>query len=122
MPERNYSNGELRTMQEEAARRVAEMRRIANEHLRRSAPVPQEPPRPEPQIQQIKPAPKPVHRALPVEFPSAAEAPFSSGGLEGIIRNLGLESDRMILIGLLILLINEGADTVLILAVFYLLL
>lgn len=49
------------------------------------------------------------------------ELPFTSGALEGIISRLGLESDQLILIGLLLLLINEGADTTLIMAVFYML-
>ncbi len=72
--------------------------------------------------------PSPVHHTMPVEIsePQSRQmqtpASFlSSGSLEGFVKRLGLESDQLILIGLLLLLINVGADTVLILAVFYLL-
>lgn len=76
-------------------------------------------------------SPSPVHHAMPVELAGSPQeqpqessqtpALLSSGALEGFIKRLGLETDQLILIGLLLLLINEGADTVLILAVFYLL-
>ncbi len=73
--------------------------------------------------------PAPVHHALPVGIsglqqnqPPQPPSPFfTSGALEGFVKRLGLETDQLILIGLLLLLINEGADTILILAVFYLL-
>ncbi len=74
-------------------------------------------------------SPSPTHHAMPVKLegpapehpPAPAPSPFSSGALEGFVHRLGLETDQLILIGLLLLLINEGADTTLILAVFYLL-
>lgn len=68
------------------------------------------------------------HHTLPTEIrPPAHQSPaepfpfLSSGALEGFVKRLGLETDQLILMGLLLLLINEGADTMLILAVFYLL-
>lgn len=71
--------------------------------------------------------PAPIHHTMPVELSTAAhtkEQPsllLSSGALEGFVKRLGLETDQLILLGLLLLLINEGADTILIMAVFYLL-
>ena len=76
--------------------------------------------------------PSPSHHAMPVDLPEPQQqehqqpssSPLSfltSGAFEGIVKRLGLETDQLILMGLLLLLINEGADTVLIMAVFYLL-
>ena len=59
----------------------------------------------------------PPQNQQPQQLPSF----FTSGALEGFVKRLGLETDQLILIGLLLLLINEGADTILIMAVFYLL-
>ena len=74
-------------------------------------------------------SPAPVHHAMPVglfgspqnQQPQQPPSFFTSGALEGFVKRLGLETDQLILIGLLLLLINEGADTILIMAVFYLL-
>lgn len=74
-------------------------------------------------------SPAPVHHAMPVglsgppqnQQPQQLPSLFTSGALEGFVKRLGLETDQLILIGLLLLLINEGADTILIMAVFYLL-
>ena len=74
-------------------------------------------------------SPAPVHHAMPVglsgppqnQQPQQLPSFFTSGALEGFVKRLGLETDQLILIGLLLLLINEGADTILIMAVFYLL-
>ncbi len=157
VPERNYTNSEVRSMQQDAIQRVMEMQRIANERLQRSNAVltsrqeePPPQPQPAPRRQENPPqnrrqptppshgrgdsrgsSPSPTHHAMPVKLeepaperssvPAPAPSPFSSGALEGFIHRLGLETDQLILIGLLLLLINEGADTTLILAVFYLL-
>ena len=74
-------------------------------------------------------SPAPVHHAMPVglsgppqnQQPQQLPSFFTSGALEGFVKRLGLETDQLILIGLLLLLINEGADTILIMVVFYLL-
>ena len=169
MPERNYTNTEVRTMQQDAIRRVMEMQRIANERLQRSnaarAAAQQESERPADSGQhrqeqntqqehrnqqrsnqqrqnqqqhrttsslrngQEGHSPAPVHHAMPVglsgppqnQQPQQPPSSFTSGALEGFVKRLGLETDQLILIGLLLLLINEGADTILIMAVFYLL-
>ena len=132
MAERSYSSGELRTMQEEAARRVSEMRRIADEHLRRSSrrEVPKEPPCETPK-EPLRPGrypspkpPSPSHRSLPVELPKAEPlpAPILQEPSRTLVQKLGLESDQLLLLGLLILLASEEADSTLLLSVFYLLL
>ena len=120
-------------MQQDAIRRVMEMQRRANERLHRSGGANSAGNRPA-QGTQNRPnggrggqahSPqnqRPVqHSPAPQGQSSGLELPFTSGALEGIISRLGLESDQLILIGLLLLLINEGADTTLIMAVFYML-
>jgi hypothetical protein len=144
----------MRSMQQDAIRRVMEMQRRANERLHRSGGANSGGNRPaqgtqsrsnsgrggqhsgqgtqHPQQAPQRPnsggqahSPQNQH---PVQHPPAPqgqsgglELPFTSGALEGIISRLGLESDQLILVGLLLLLINEGADTTLIMAVFYML-
>lgn len=86
------------------------------------------------QRQESRGHPSPSHHAMPVDLPEPQTQPqelhqqsssplsfLTSGAFEGIVKRLGLETDQLILIGLLLLLINEGADTILIMAVFYLL-
>lgn len=151
MPEQGYTYSEMRSMQQDAIRRVMEMQRRANERLHRSGGAnsagnrpaqgtqnrpnggrggqhsgpgtQQEPQRPSSGGQAHSPQnQRPVqHSPASQGQSSGLELPFTSGALEGIISRLGLESDQLILIGLLLLLINEGADTTLIMAVFYML-
>lgn len=70
---------------------------------------------------------EPPHHHHPEPPPAPQEPggilglPFTSGALEGIISKLGLETDQLIIIGLLLMLINEGADTTLLMALFYIL-
>lgn len=87
------------------------------------------------QRQENRGHPSPSHHAMPVDLPEPQAQPqelhqqssssplsfLTSGAFEGIVKRLGLETDQLILMGLLLLLINEGADTILIMAVFYLL-
>ena len=132
MPERNYTYAELRAMQQDAIERVMEMQRRANERLGRT-------PHSggqnrvsnqnnagnlfsQPQSQATSQArsgnapPRSMHPSAP-----QGESFFSSGAFEGIAKRLGLESDQLLLIGLLLLQLNEGADAELILGIFYLL-
>jgi len=128
MAERSYSSGELRTMQEEAARRVSEMRRIADEHLRRSSH--REPPKetskesPRSGRHPFPKTPSPSHRSLPVELPKAEPlpAPVLPESLGTLVQKPVLESDQLLLLGLLLLLTSEEADPTLLLSIFYLLL
>ena len=116
MAEHGYTYAQMRAMQQDAIRRVTEMHRAANEKVRGSQPK-QKPEKERP--------PVPVHRPMPSGLPELlsgnASVP-SAGSLEGIAGRLGLEGDQLLLLGLLLLLINEGADPSILLAVFYLLL
>ena len=125
----NYSSSDLMSMQQDAVRRVREMQRIANSKLggvqeaaqpeqrhsagQAAAPVP-------PAIGQV-PGRDRHHEA---EREKTAP-PASSGGsnpLSGILSQLNLDHDRLIILLLLIVLMNEGADQKLLLALCYLLL
>lgn len=132
MPERNYTYAELRAMQQDAIERVMEMQRRANERLGRAphsggqsrassqnnTENPFTPPRRQASSQNRNGTAPP--RSMRPSAPQG-ESFFSSGAFEGIAKRLGLESDQLLLIGLLLLLLNEGADAELILGIFYLL-
>lgn len=113
---RGYSSEEIMAMQRDAIRRVNEMRRISEEKLRQSKAARTEPVEPVPHPPQIPadlsepPKPQPV--------PSAA----SPGGLGALLQTFGKDHETLLLLSLLFLLIREGADTSLILALVYVLL
>lgn len=139
----NYSSAQIMAMQKDAERRVMEMRRMANERIRRteksmqggsSAPgaAPAHPSAPaegnggfvqrqshpnenHPASMQKKPAnlPPPTEEVQTELVPS---------GMQGILDRIGLDEESLLILLLLLLLINEGADTMLILALVYLLL
>ena len=117
----NYSRDELATMQKDAMERVREMQRRADETLRRSnqAMPPAAPPvQPPPEPSQEPPKPKPPPLPPPsVELPTA-----STNKLGNILSAAGMDSDRLIILGLLLILWNDGADQLLLLALLYLLL
>ncbi len=107
-----YSSEELASMQKDAMERVREMQRRADETLRRSnaglssftaeiptlpAPAPSVPPPPE--------APKPI---------------VPTGKLGNVLSAAGIDQDRMIILALLLILYNDGADNLLLLALLYL--
>ena len=98
MPGREYSRQELQNMQQDAIRRVRQMQRRAAAHL-----SPQ-PPRAEPAKPQ-QPQPKP-QRGDPVA---------------AMLSRLGPDRDTWLVLGLALLLYREGADSVTILALLYLL-
>ncbi len=114
----NYSRDDLAAMQKDAMERVREMQRRADETLRRSnqsmppaPPVPPAPPPPEPQ--QPKQAPPQQKTELSAQ---------SVNKLGNILSAAGMDSDRLIILGLLLILWNDGADHLLLLALLYLLL
>ena len=111
---RGYSSEEIMAMQRDAIRRVNEMRRISEEKLRQSEtaaqPKPAEPVFKVPQSPSEPPKPQPV--------PPAA----SPGGLGALLQTFGKDHETLLLLSLLFLLIREGADTSLILALVYVLL
>lgn len=88
-----------------------------------------EPERPEPRhVHQPESGPK-TH-SLPVELPRRSPPPPPPPGLNlpvpnalgGILDRIGLDNDQLILGGLILVLMNEGADNLLILALAYILL
>lgn len=119
-----YSSSQIMSMQKDAVRRVNEMQRVAQDRLRRTAaamnggaPSPSAPPAPHRQ-----PA-KPNQPAAPASPPPApvegdpVPAPF-----QGFLDRLGLDQESTLLLVLLLLMVNEGADRSLILALVYILL
>lgn len=113
---RGYSSEEIMAMQRDAIRRVNEMRRISEEKLRQSGISPPQAP--------AAPATEP-----PPKFPEVSEPKPEStspvppeGGLGAFLQALGKDHETLLLLSLLLLLIREGADTALILALVYVLL
>lgn len=132
-----YSSAQMLAMQKDAIRRVNEMQRQAQERLRQTQeilePPPQEddPPAEEPAGEaepaneeepagRAEPSPA-MEEGVPTGEPGTGAAAEPSPGA-GILQRLGLDEESILLILLLILLINEGADSKLILALVYILL
>ena len=116
MAENRYSGGDMMSMQRDAIRRVREMQRRANEKLGQQA---------SPQARQNRPSSSPAHtehnHAVPVPATVPAEKVPQVSGLSSFLSNLDLDQEKIMLLMLLVLLIREGADTKLILALCYLL-
>lgn len=108
----------MMTMQQDAMRRVQEMQRIAKSRVnggQESAAVPPAAPPP-------ADAPK-KEQHKPPEKKEASSAPSAGGNvLQDLLSGLNLDSDRLIILMLLIVLMNEGVDGKLLLALCYLLL
>ena len=108
MPESRYSAGDMMAMQRDAVRRVREMQRRANEKLHPPHPAPpQSPPPARP------PAPPPGGGGPPAGVPA--------DGLSAFLGRMELDQEKIMLLLLIVLLLREGADTRLILALCYLL-
>jgi len=106
----NYSPDDFATMQKDAMARVREMQRKADEKLRQSNEVIA--PRAE-----IAPPPPPP----PMEKNIVPSPPLSENSkLTQILSAAGIDNDRLIILGLLLLLYNDGADQLLLLALLYL--
>lgn len=122
-----YTGSQVLSMQKDAVRRVNEMQRQARERVRQSAgggsPQPTSPPRaPGPGAGPPSPI-APIAPTAPIAQPvielaaQAAPNPF-----QGMLQRLGFDQETVTLLVLLLLLVNEGSDTMLILALVYLLL
>ena len=111
----HYSGEQLASMQKDAMDRVREMQRRADETLRRSnadfAPPPAEMKAPPAEPVPIPPTPKPQ---VPVPCPEPI------GKLENLLSVAGIDRDRIVILALLLILYNEGADQLLLLALLYL--
>lgn len=113
-----FSNTEILSMQKDAIRRVNEMQRIAREKIEQTQGVhPQQMNRPKENNEPIKPIhspPQPIERC---------ETEIIRGNsFTGILDKLNLDEEKILLIMLGIILMNEGADIMLILALGYILL
>ena len=115
----NYSREDLAAMQKDAMERVREMQRRADETLRRSnQSMPQPSPLPPVQKEESSPPPPPPPKPLPQPPPAIS----SNSKLSNILSAAGMDSDRLIILGLLLILWNDNADHLLLLALLYLLL
>lgn len=114
----DYSSAQMMQMQQDAIRRVHEMQRIARERVAAAgAPAEAEMLEEAPSLSQNKRSPHQNQHAVVAN--SSLLHPNAFGGFLG---KLGLEQDQLILAGIILMLINEGADNLLILALCYILL
>lgn len=117
---RQYSPEELSAMQKDAMDRVREMQRRADETLRRSnaaLPMQEAPQATRPTSAPSELVSNPQTQQQP---PAPLSAQASGGKLSQILSAAGMDQDRIILLGLLLLLYNDGADQLLLLALLYL--
>lgn len=109
--------------------RSSEPRRVREEVSSSPSKTPEQE-RPEPHRVPSSSETGPRTHSLPVELPRRNSSPPSLPGLNlpvpnalgGILDRIGLDNDQLILGGLILVLINEGADNLLILALAYILL
>lgn len=132
----NQNPEEMKRLQQEAVRRVQEMQ--SRSRAPASSPHPQEPAmhsqrRPEffmggpsaarplerqgahPENER-----EPEQRPVPSRHPEHLPAPPPGGGITDIFEALMSDSERILILMLILLLVNEGADTGLVLALMYL--
>lgn len=141
MGKREYSEAEMMRMQRDAEERVREMQaraRATVENDNVSAPPQRNRnwnsnpgrrrqnnvrPQQEPRFSRpSEPAPEPQQEPQPEPQPTAPPEPKKPTTIiEDIMGALGLDEDYLLIIGLLLILINQRADTTLILALAYLL-
>lgn len=113
----NYSGSDILHMQQDAIRRVREMQRRANEKLRQGNSPPSNGTTPPP-LSLSNSHPSSSHNERPV--PISTNPPVQDS-LAGVLDRLGIDNEKAVLLLLIILMLNEGADTKLILALCYLL-
>ena len=117
-----YTQSQISTMQQDAMRRVNEMQRVARERLGNRYVAPESPVKEQP-IQHHEPSTDYQHIEIEDEECIAPEPQEeASSGFKGILDKLNLDKEKLIVIGLLVVLVNEGADIKLILALVYILL
>lgn len=107
-----YSASQISAMQQDAVERVREMQRRAREKLEGSNQVSAVPVRQQP-VQQA------AYRQSSPAVPAAPASPAQP--FQGFLEKLGLDGETALILILLFLLINEGADQTLILALVYIL-
>lgn len=124
-----YTGAQIMAMQKDAMRRVNEMQRISREKLRQTQGIMQEVP-----AEAANPPANPVEakeeepQMIESEIKeTAAEEQIAVSqntgtGLQGILQRMNLDGETIMLLLLVLILINEGADNMLVLALVYILL
>ena len=107
-----YSASQISAMQQDAIERVREMQRRAREKLESSNQIASAPVRQQP-VQQA------AYRQSSPAVPAAPASPAQP--FQGFLEKLGLDGEAALILILLFVLINEGADQTLILALVYIL-
>ncbi len=105
-----YSISEFSSMQQDAIQRVREMQRKARERLEESNRMAAAVPPPAPVRQAAAPPPQAAGQRNPPALP-----------FQGLLDSLGMDGETALILILLLLLLNEGADRMVILALVYLL-
>lgn len=108
---------DMQRMQQDAIRRVREMQSRAQQTLNQSqnpAPPPEPPPRKEPERAHNSHAAAPPPPQLP------PQAPIQATSLSNLFDGLMQDSERTLILVLLLILVSEKADTGLIFALMYL--
>lgn len=143
---KEYTEAELMRMQRDAEERVREMNSRARQVVDQdpAAPPPAPPPRnrnwnsnpnmrrpnnrrpysappPEPSAEQPVVPPEPEREPVAQNSPPAETPPKKTTIVEDVMGALNLDEDYLLIIGLLLILVNQRADTTLILALAYLL-
>lgn len=140
---RSYSDDEVMRMQQDAVRRVKEMQKKAQstlEEAKREYPNPPPPQKPgPPSRQQSQPQPSAMEqlKGISQQVLPAVEDVLDGGSITdlinaflpqsedspagGVVKALKLDGERILILGLLLLLMNAKADKTILLALFYLL-
>lgn len=115
---KTYTEEDMLRMQQEAVDRVREFQQRSREA---TGPSWAEPTQPEPLLHP-QPLPlEPVEEEAPLP-PDGGSAPAPiQQPLEGLLERLGMDGETALVVGLLLLLYNEKADNLLLLALAYLL-
>ena len=138
MPEEvNYTPRQLQTMQQEAIRRVQEMQRRSRRSVGQGQgspshsapaqqPAPQPSPAPQPATQQASPPPPSFQSQQPY-FPNPSH-PFSldqviqmKNPLTTLMEAFHIDHDRLMILFVMMMVLGDGADLTLLLALVYLL-
>lgn len=111
-----YTQSQIAAMQRDAVRRVNEMQRMSRERLSNGIGMPARPQTPPPQPTQSH---QQVNEPPPIEQCETEVVPNS---LTGFLDKLHLDPEMILIMLLLLVLVNEGADVKLILAMVYIML
>lgn len=126
----NYTESEIITMQQDAVKRVNEMRQQAMRHINVSEedtnviePINTiELPQNQQNLSQVEENIIKEELTQPIEPINDNIMQPTINSLTGIFDKLDLDSEKIILIGLMLLLMNEGSDNTLLMALGYILL